>query len=139
MTNSFSTKCAPFGQISIFLTLVLANILVLIVLTDSAIKILCYKRPCGVNFEKYEIFKFLRGPKGGGSPEKLSPLYEKWNNTITYLQGKKHPPPVGNGDLYIGFAKPINGENHGPLTLLQVKRLNCNRLHCQPLIPMTWF
>ena len=60
----FLLKCAPFGQISIFWALFcFANILILIVLTDSTIKTLCYMRSCGVNFKNSEIFRFLRGPK----------------------------------------------------------------------------
>ena len=53
------------------LYLFFANILILIVLTDSTIKTLCYMRSCGVNFENSEIFRFL---------------------------SEKHPPPspVGN-------------------------------------------
>ena len=76
-----------------------ANILILIVLTDSTIKTLCYMRSCGVNFENSEIFRFLRGPKGGFPPKisnyffaknQVTPLYEKSNNKITCFQCKKH-------------------------------------------------
>ena len=55
-------------------------------------------RSCGVNFEKSEIFRFLRGPKGGFprknsnsffAKNEVTPLNEKSNNKIRCLQGKK--------------------------------------------------
>ena len=56
-------------------------------------------RSCGVNFEIFEIFRFLRGPQGA-FPLKIwnyffvnisvTPLYEKSNNKIICFYGKKH-------------------------------------------------
>ena len=60
----------------------------LIVLTDSRIKTLCYMRSCGVNFENSEIFRFLRGPKGGFPPKnfKVSNVDEcRCNLDVTWL------------------------------------------------------
>ena len=67
----FDKMCAIWSNFNILSPSFSANILILIVLTDSTIRILCYMRSCGVNFEKSEISKFLRGPKGG-FPQKIS-------------------------------------------------------------------
>ena len=45
--------------------------LVLIVLTDSTLKMLYYMRSCGVNFEKSKIFRFLTLFRGGFVQENL--------------------------------------------------------------------
>ena len=94
-------------------------------------------RSCGVNFENSEIFRFLRGPKGGFPPKiskkkfaknQVTPLYEKSNNKIPCFQAKntvisdiglggvKNFPPVGNrvkyaarfGNYLIGEEKVFN-------------------------------
>ena len=40
------------------------NILILIVFTDSK---MCYRRPCWITFEIFEILRSERGPMGGGA------------------------------------------------------------------------
>ena len=67
-------------------------------------------RSCRVNFEKSEIFRFLRGLKGE-FPRKIlndyfaknqvTPLYEKSNNKVTCLQSKN---TIGLIGLIISLA-----------------------------------
>ena len=66
--NLFLQKCAVHHSINFqsFELQFFANILILLVLTDSTIKALCYMRSCGVTFaNSVEIFK---GPGGGELP-----------------------------------------------------------------------
>ena len=65
----FNKMCVIRPNFNILSSILFANILILIVLTDSVIKTLCYMRSYGVNFENSEIFRFLRGPKGGFPPK----------------------------------------------------------------------
>ena len=93
-------------------------------------------RSCWVNFENSEIFRFLRGPKGGFPPKisnsffdknQVTRLYEKSNTKITCFQGKNPVisdiswggQPVGNrvkadqyqiqlGEYFVGVALRTN-------------------------------
>ena len=82
--------CAIRSSFNILSFSFFANILILIILTDSKIKIFCYMRPCGVNFDNSENLRFLRGTKGGFPQKNSNSFYEKSNNRITCVQGKKH-------------------------------------------------
>ena len=55
---------------------------------DSTKKTLGFKRSCGVAFENFEFFRFLRGTNGGSPPifffikNCLTPIKQKSNNRI---------------------------------------------------------
>ena len=78
MKYTFATKlCANLSNFNILSLNFFANILILIVLTDSTIQMLCYMRSYGVNFDKSEILKFLKGPEGWVPPKNFKFLFAK--------------------------------------------------------------
>ena len=85
-------------------------------------------RSCGVNFEKSEVFKSLRGPKGGGGgppkkfqilflPKNRQPCYMK-NQIIKYCVCKAKNTIISCIGLGGGFLLPqVIGLKNGSLAL----------------------
>ena len=64
-------ECASFDEISIIWANFFCKQPYFDITNWCNKKISCYVRSCGVNFENSDIFRFLRGPKGG-FPQKIS-------------------------------------------------------------------